>query len=497
MKNRYFILLINFCLFSINGIAQSNYSDYSSNQKSLIYQNDFNSSSDDWATGSFDNGCRESHITNGHYELSSKCTDTNPVHWTNLAVIDYSKDFEIESAIKFVSGENDNSNGIFWGRNTDGYRFRFTFSGNGQYKIDRYNGTWYNFKSWTAASCINKTDFNKLTIRKIGDNLYFFMNEIFVHMMAFEPFFGQQIGFQVNQNSTIWVDYLTVNYLNKFSNQVSQVRVEPIQKEIPTQLSDVDLNIPVASRQNQNTFGVIIGNENYQKEIKVKFAVNDAQSMKLYMTRTLGIPEENINYTENATYGQMLDAIKWITDVMKVFNGEAKVIFYYAGHGMPDEQTKSAFLLPVDGRSDNPMTALKLSYLYDELSKYPSTSVTVFLDACFSGSARVDDGSMLAEGRGVKIKPKEDLLKGNLVVVSAASGDETAYPYNEKQHGLFTYYLLKKLQETKGDISLDELSNSLITDVGRRAIVINHKAQNPQINAGSQVESKWKSWKLK
>jgi len=31
-----------------------------------------------------------------------------------------------------------------------------------------------------------------------------------------------------------------------------------------------------------------------------------------------------------------------------------------------------------------------------------------------------------------------------VALVSASQADETAYPYKDKQHGLFTYYLLKK-----------------------------------------------------
>jgi hypothetical protein len=36
--------------------------------------------------------------------------------------------------------------------------------------------------------------------------------------------------------------------------------------------------------------------------------------------------------------------------------------------------------------------------------------------------------------------------QGNMVVFSAAQGDETAYPNNDEKHGMFTYFLLKKLQ---------------------------------------------------
>ena len=70
---------------------------------------------------------------------------------------------------------------------------------------------------------------------------------------------------------------------------------------------------------------------------------------------------------------------------------------------------------------------------------------------------------------------------GNLVVVSAAQGDQTAYPYSEKQHGLMTYFLLKKLQETKGEATLGELSDYIITNVKRVSLVEQGKSQIPSV----------------
>jgi uncharacterized caspase-like protein len=191
----------------------------------------------------------------------------------------------------------------------------------------------------------------------------------------------------------------------------------------------------------------------------------------------------------------MRSEIKWISDVAIAFNGQAKIIFYYAGHGMPNEADKSAYLLPVDGFSSDFETAIKLDDLYDRLTASPSQSVTVFLDACFSGSIR--DNGMLANARSVKIIPKTNELKGNLIVFSAAMGDQTAYPYKEKQHGLFTYFLLKKLQETKGNVDYLTLSNYLIQNVNQQSIIVNQKSQMPQVKTSSQVQNAWQTIRLK
>ena len=84
-----------------------------------------------------------------------------------------------------------------------------------------------------------------------------------------------------------------------------------------------------------------------------------------------------------------------------------------------------------------------------------------------------------------------------MVVFSAATGDETAFPYSEKQHGMFTYFLLKKLQESKGNSTLSELSNYISTNVMQQSIVVNKKSQTPQVNTSTQIQNTWRLNKLK
>ena len=84
-----------------------------------------------------------------------------------------------------------------------------------------------------------------------------------------------------------------------------------------------------------------------------------------------------------------------------------------------------------------------------------------------------------------------------MVVFSAATGEETAYPYKEKRHGLFTYYLLKKLQMSKGNMSLGELQAYVANEVAKRSIVVNGKSQTPTISTSANIGEGWKTWTLK
>jgi len=259
----------------------------------------------------------------------------------------------------------------------------------------------------------------------------------------------------------------------------------------PKFYSDVDINIPITTSKNTYRFALIIGNEDYtskqtglKTEENVDFAIRDAEIFKEYANKTLGIPEENIICLNNATSIEMNRAVAKLNLIIKSLEGKAEIIFYYAGHGYPDPITKEPYLIPVDVTSTDLTYAIKLKDVYAKLTEYPAKKVTVFLDACFSGGGR-NQGLLAA--RGVKIVPKENLLRGNLVVFSSSTGEQSSLPYDEKQHGIFTYYLLKALQEHKGSITYKELSDYLKEKVSIQSAIVNTKEQTPVTNVSIDI----------
>jgi len=259
--------------------------------------------------------------------------------------------------------------------------------------------------------------------------------------------------------------------------------------------ADVDVNLPTTTIRNDNTFAVIIANEHYQDVASVPYASNDGAIFAEYCRQSLGLPATNVHLVKDATLNNMKREINWLKQVSDAYKGSARIIIYFAGHGIPDEATRNAYLLPVDGFGTDITTGYGLQELYATLGDLQAKSITVFLDACFSGSMR--DGNMMASARGVAIKAKNSAPKGNMVVFSAASGEETAYPYKEMHHGLFTYYLLKKLQLSKGNISLGELQSYVADEVSKKSIVVNGKSQTPTVSSSANIGEEWKSWTLK
>ena len=373
------------------------------------------------------------------------------------------------------------------------------------------------------------------------EGLYDSENEVF---LLFDPTFGNMIvsvpieearAFKQNWNTatlepqyfiendvlalaSLNIDFPTTGkhylYSNKASLKYEQAQVDynfnPIEinieedtpkgqqtvseRKISNKKSDVDINIPEMEVSNANTFVVIIANEEYKSVASVPYALNDGRIFAKYCQRTLGIPATNIKVHENATYNDIRLAIAWLKNVCDKYEGEASVIFYYAGHGIPDPSDKSAYLLPVDGDGRYVATGYKIDELYQKLGGMPTKKVTVLLDACFSGTNR--DGKILASERGVALKTKSGKPKGNMVVLSAAQGDETALPNEDEGHGMFTYYVLRKLQETKGEVTLENLSQYVIREVGRKTAVEN-KPQTPCVTPSASIGTEWQNWTLK
>lgn len=253
---------------------------------------------------------------------------------------------------------------------------------------------------------------------------------------------------------------------------------------------DIDINIPSGNKRNNDTYCVIIANEKYEEVPPVDFAENDGRTFKTYCTKTLGIPEKQIRSYLNASYTDMKRALNWIEDISRVTMGKAKIIVYYAGHGIPSESDNSAYLMPADCYPKDITTCFKLRDIYQRLGKLKAQSVTVFLDACFSGMQRGENNALFAS-RGVATRPREETLTGNVVVFSASSNDETALAFNDQKHGLFTYHLLLKLKETKGYVSLGDLYKSISANVQKSSLIENDKLQTPSVNTSVSMKNKW------
>jgi len=200
-------------VFSGAGNAQSLmmaelYDSFNPNQKTALFIENFTNNNNNWYLG-IKEGVWFENIQDS--TLFFQSFEDVPKEDYKEIVIDQQKDFEIELKIRLDKGIQNKFLGLQWGKSiTEAKQFDFFFNGQGQYTIDKYTGSFTDFVPATSSKLINNYTYNTLTVRKVANNYYFFINRELVHKMPFEPFFGNGIGFQVAAKSSVQIDYLQV-----------------------------------------------------------------------------------------------------------------------------------------------------------------------------------------------------------------------------------------------------------------------------------------------
>ncbi|MFA7543371.1 MAG: CARDB domain-containing protein, partial [Candidatus Cloacimonadaceae bacterium] len=117
--------------------------------------------------------------------------------------------------------------------------------------------------------------------------------------------------------------------------------------QAPALSIDIEKDIPALAKADKNRWGVIIGIENYRNVSPVRFARRDAEVMKEYFVRVLGIKSENIYMAldDGASLGEfksLFDARGWLSS--NVRSADNEVFIYFSGHGVPAPDGKAAYL---------------------------------------------------------------------------------------------------------------------------------------------------------
>ncbi|MFC2094552.1 caspase family protein, partial [Bacteroidota bacterium] len=300
-------------------------------------------------------------------------------------------------------------------------------------------------------------------------------------------------GISENKNISINTEQKDEGYIRMVEVTKSEEDKKVIIEDIPDFEIDVRKDIPKLSKSNPDAVAVIIGNKNYRKKDipSVDFALEDASIMKQYLINTLGYREGNIIYFSNAAQGDMNSVFGTSSNYKgKLYNyvkeGKSDVFIYYSGHGAPDPESKQGYFVPVDcDPSTVSLNGYSLNTFYNNLSKINYKSLTVVIDACFSGSS--EKGPLLKNISPVFITiDNQVVIKENTIIFTSSKGDQVSSWYPEKEHSLFTYYFLKGIQgnaDSNSDkkLTYNELSDYLLDNVPYMARRLNNREQTPQV----------------
>ena len=249
-----------------------------------------------------------------------------------------------------------------------------------------------------------------------------------------------------------------------------------------------------AKRAKRNLIAVVVGNRQYEEGIPpVHYALNDAKAMRRFLEESLQVEPSNILYKENATKGH-LEALfeSELPNRVAAAGGDAEVFVYFSGHGFPDRS--NAVLLPSDAL---PGTATVSGYsrdrLLNKLAALDAKSLTVALDACFTGTAKNGKG-ILKNAKAQFRAPKSPAIPDNMTLISSGQADQVSWGNDDLGHSVMTYFLLKALNgeadgDGNGSVEPAELESFLTREVNSFTLKNHNRSQVPEIAVGGNGES--------
>ena len=241
----------------------------------------------------------------------------------------------------------------------------------------------------------------------------------------------------------------------------------------------------VKKQPNRDAVAVVIGIADYRSLPKADYANDDARAFYDYVIRALGVKPENIKLLVDgdAEEVEILRTFRtWLPSRVK---STTDVYVYYSGHGLPSPDGQGLYILPL--RADRDLiedTAIPVAKVNAALQIAKPRSVTIFMDACYSGQARSGE-TLVASARPISLRTENRLFPDGFAVITASQHDQISSSSPDLQHGIFSYYLMRGMEgeadaNKDGKITLGEMQVYLSENVGRQAAMMSRK-QEPQL----------------
>lgn len=184
--------------------AQRNYYDYAAADMKTIYFDDF----DEDSRTKFWTGKNREHkgkIKYGQYLFKSVAMGLKPSYTAPRFDLDPSRNFSIEMKLSC----NGNDYGLVWGQDMSMERFYY-------FNLIKRGFIIKNEREIIIKGKIKKLvkEWNKITLRKVEDTYYFFVNEQLVYELPYEPISNIRIGIGT-PGWKVFVDYFGVYYLGE------------------------------------------------------------------------------------------------------------------------------------------------------------------------------------------------------------------------------------------------------------------------------------------
>ena len=142
------------------------------------------------------------HKEEDQYTVERKKDTSGSVPYVNIE-FNYEDNWTIDCDTQWISGTDNIGYGIVFGREKGNY-LAFELSGNGYYCFGKtVEWAYTKLIPWKKNDVINNWSSNHLQIKKLNNELTFYINNVLVDSFQSEPFYGKSFGFSVDKNQRI------------------------------------------------------------------------------------------------------------------------------------------------------------------------------------------------------------------------------------------------------------------------------------------------------
>ncbi len=246
-------------------------------------------------------------------------------------------------------------------------------------------------------------------------------------------------------------------------------------------------------------YALLVGINDYQGDISpLRYCVADVEAFGQALVETAGFKSDNVYLMTSQMTGRQqpthVNVIRQLSLLSERVKPEDTFIFYFSGHGIT--KAGQSFLLTTNSDTTTKdtltITAVNLNQAKEILSRVQAQQLLTVIDACRNDpdSGRGEEDNLLTNdfSRGFKIK--RDQVQAGTPGVSATlyacAVGERAYEWPEKQHGVFSYYLLEglngKAANTNGEVVVTDLADYTQRKVVQWAEDVRGKKQTPWLD---------------
>lgn len=206
---------------------------------------------------------------------------------------------------------------------------------------------------------------------------------------------------------------------------------------------------------------LVIANDEYDNWDKLRTPKNDAQLVGSVLSERFGF---DVSYLYNASRRDTLKAIYELSSEV-AFNDH--VLVYYAGHGVRDDITDTAYWIPSDAPRDLRFDWISADEILTGLKAIQSRHLLLVADSCYSG--KLLRGAAPTERNPGAALVERMFSKKARVAITSGGDEPVADGSSDGAHSIFAKSFVSALASVKSPLPASTIFNQILEEVAMEA----------------------------